>query len=156
MDKYVYMYVIIKGFIRFDDRRLISPTVVICWIEADGTVTALFRTPEAPEKKRCEGLGSLESRQCGWRSWSVLSTNDGSSVDSGGMQLVLPAALPFHIYACQAPSLSGSAAHVQSLSVPLSYHSTCWSCLDTPSQTYPQLPDVSHSTWWRQSILTIL
>lgn len=66
--------------------------------------------------------------------------NDGSSVDSGGMQLVLPAALPFHAYACQASSLVGSAAHAQSLSVPLSYHSTC------QSQTYPQLLDVSHST----------
>lgn len=45
MDKYVYMCVIIKGFIRFDDRRLSSPTVVICWIEADSTVTASFKTP---------------------------------------------------------------------------------------------------------------
>lgn len=59
------MCVIIKGFIRFDVRRLISPTVVICWVEADSRVTASFKTPEAPEKKRCESLGSLESRQCG-------------------------------------------------------------------------------------------
>lgn len=64
MNKYVYMCVIIKGFIRFDDRRLLSPTVVICWIEADRTVTASFKTPEAPEKSSVKAWGL-------WRAISV-------------------------------------------------------------------------------------
>jgi hypothetical protein len=43
------------------------------------------------------------------------------------------AAFLFHFYACQAPSLLGSAAQIQGMSFPHSCLSGCQSSLETPS-----------------------